>query len=971
MNNFTIKPLLCSLFILLGCFSLFAQNSPISFDIVKDVENRKVDIVAKEFQNVVGFQFGIKFDQTDLNYEGMEVPQDEIEGGNILDNRVGNNILLVYVSANTQPVSFEEGTIILSYKFTQDITDVFFCASEEEIAFEGAIDVDGELTSTPLIFSEVCDEEPSPCVLVCNDQINFSIPSSGTLTFTETGMHDMFLEGNLCDSDNLKLTLYDSFEEYQNGIALDNMTFTADDDGRTLVYEIREQVQQIACWGNLVLSHRLSGDLTQPADRDAKCGEEIGVDGISDSGAPLFYVSQDNNPIGSFGAEDEMEEIGRYDNISGVITGLSVYVVDEDSNIDNCNLGTLVRKFHLLDANGSELQIAIQNITITAGIPFDESQVTFPEDITVECEIDPSVTGSPEMDQLACQLLANSYMDETFPTDDGQKIIRTWTVIDWCSGNIATSIQTIQSICDDINTDTEGPVAICLTDLSVSLDSNGEAKIYAEDIDAGSYDNDGSVSFAIKRVGDDDFEEFIQLTIADIGTIGVNLLVIDEAGNTNSCWTNLHVFEFMGGADCILVCNAEVVFNIEEDQTVAINQAIYHPLFINEGTSCPDGSFIISLFDLDGNDISSRIFNDQDNGFTGSYLVTDINSQNTCFGGFTIAVDEDGLVWPGDTNNDGIVNNFDVLNIGIGYEAEGSARTNASIDWTGQEAIDWDHRFDDGLNFKFADADGLGSINFSDIEVIEQNWENEHDFQGVTDQSRFTGSDVPIFFQTGDYETNKLIEIPIHLGVDNLPAENIYGIAFSVNYDPSMVDASSINISYDDSWLALEETDVLSIERNDIENGVVHFAMVRKDHQDITGIGVVANLQIFFNEINEDITNSKLSLDNLRFVNAIGQELPALNISSTVNIENQTTTATTNINPLNLSVFPNPTTGFINIESNQTIESISLMKLDGSICKNYQGDVRYIDISHLDNQMYLLKIQTNNESVISKVVLLK
>ena len=49
----------------------------------------------------------------------------------------------------------------------------------------------------------------------------------------------------------------------------------------------------------------------------------------------------------------------------------------------------------------------------------------------------------------------------------------------------------------------------------------------------------------------------------------------------------------------------------------------------------------------------------------------------------------DEQVWPGDTNNDGIANHFDLLPLGIGIDSSGPLRPNASLDWIGQEAPGW------------------------------------------------------------------------------------------------------------------------------------------------------------------------------------------------------------------------------------------------------------------------------------------
>ena len=38
-----------------------------------------------------------------------------------------------------------------------------------------------------------------------------------------------------------------------------------------------------------------------------------------------------------------------------------------------------------------------------------------------------------------------------------------------------------------------------------------------------------------------------------------------------------------------------------------------------------------------------------------------------CFEALLVVVVEEDLVWPGDTDSDGIANHFDILNIGLGY----------------------------------------------------------------------------------------------------------------------------------------------------------------------------------------------------------------------------------------------------------------------------------------------------------------
>ena len=74
-------------------------------------------------------------------------------------------------------------------------------------------------------------------------------------------------------------------------------------------------------------------------------------------------------------------------------------------------------------------------------------------------------------------------------------------------------------------------------------------------------------------------------------------------------------------------------------------------------------------------------------------------------------------VWPGDTDNNGVVDIRDVLNVGLYYELTGYPRENASINWTSQPSSIWD--VPDGT---FADGNGDGVVNMNDLEPIANNW---------------------------------------------------------------------------------------------------------------------------------------------------------------------------------------------------------------------------------------------------------
>ena len=81
-------------------------------------------------------------------------------------------------------------------------------------------------------------------------------------------------------------------------------------------------------------------------------------------------------------------------------------------------------------------------------------------------------------------------------------------------------------------------------------------------------------------------------------------------------------------------------------------------------------------------------------------------------------------VFPGDINNDGIVNSADLLPLGLYVGGKGPSRENASIQFKAQEAIDWGMEFveETNINLKHYDANGDGVITEADVEAIRTNY---------------------------------------------------------------------------------------------------------------------------------------------------------------------------------------------------------------------------------------------------------
>ncbi|MEE9440034.1 MAG: T9SS type A sorting domain-containing protein [Saprospiraceae bacterium] len=113
---------------------------------------------------------------------------------------------------------------------------------------------------------------------------------------------------------------------------------------------------------------------------------------------------------------------------------------NDTGSLNSCGVGTINRRFTATDAGGKSVSCT-QRITVQDNTPFNGSSINWPGNKTINgcanIDTDPSSTGTPSYNDDQCSQVADTYEDQVFEFVDGVclKILRTWTVIDWCTFN--------------------------------------------------------------------------------------------------------------------------------------------------------------------------------------------------------------------------------------------------------------------------------------------------------------------------------------------------------------------------------------------------------------------------------------------------------------------------------------------------------------------------------------------------------
>ena len=190
----------------------------------------------------------------------------------------------------------------------------------------------------------------------------------------------------------------------------DYVHFCCADVGNTVMVSLRvwdEFDNSNTCMVEVTVQDKIDPEITCPPDITLDC-------------------DQDHTDLGLTGTATGTDNCGDPD----------ITYIDSGS-IDNCGEGVIYRVWTATDA-GDRTASCVQKISRINLDPFDRNDIYFPpnRDLTgcIDLDTDPSETGVPQYDGDDCSLLADTYHDQTFSFVEGAclKILRTWTVIDWC-----------------------------------------------------------------------------------------------------------------------------------------------------------------------------------------------------------------------------------------------------------------------------------------------------------------------------------------------------------------------------------------------------------------------------------------------------------------------------------------------------------------------------------------------------------
>lgn len=364
---------------------------------------------------------------------------------------------------------------------------------------------------------------------------------------------------------------------------------------------------------------------------------------------------------------------------------------------------------------------------------------------------------------------------------------------------------------------------------------------------------------------------------------------------------------------------------------------------------------------------------------------------------------ESDCIYPGDSNQDGIANGLDMLELGVGIRKrqEGTPRMNTTANWVPQKGEDWENATNGGINYKHVDANGDGILNNLDGIALLKNWRLENESSNPTIYSSLT-EDAPInltisFTENGVMDYNNWILTPPHkrrssvsitLNTNQL-SSGIHGISGRIKLPNQYIYVPSSNGSsllypriVSGTFLGDQNPNFNHIT---IDNNYVDFAFTQASSNPY-----LANREIFslMFLIDEDITTTNedgtltlpITFEELAAVDTSGQLLPlqvklANIIMTNVPykpagpdiVEGLSSLEVRNSSNSDFQINPNPSNGLINISSPllvpDAIYFVDLIDINGRIfsrtIQSNPSKLFVLDFSEIvkSSQMYFFRIR--------------
>jgi hypothetical protein len=328
-------------------------------------------------------------------------------------------------------------------------------------------------------------------------------------------------------------------------------------------------------------------------------------------------------------------------------------------------------------------------------------------------------------------------------------------------------------------------------------------------------------------------------------------------------------------------------------------------------------------------------------------------------------------VWPGDANSDGVADNSDILELGLHYTQTGPPRTLVSDMWMSFYATSWPGTISNGKNLTHSDCNGDGIIDDNDTTAIYYNYGLTHTFK-PNDQT-VINPQLSIVPDQSAVVKGSWGSASVYLGDAANPVSNINGIAFTVNFDYTLIEPEFFWIEYPNSFINASNQN-LNFRKLDFWTNNLYTATTHTISNNVSGSGLIAVLhyQINSNLATDEVFN--LGITQAKQSDASGNIVPLTSGTATLMAMGSSVGINESSNSNLISISPNPAQSIVSISSTSELEKVEVINVTGQalILEQTNSKTHHLNVEELANGVYFVKVYSaSGQMLLKKLVIQK
>ncbi|HSH65508.1 MAG TPA: T9SS type A sorting domain-containing protein, partial [Bacteroidia bacterium] len=331
-------------------------------------------------------------------------------------------------------------------------------------------------------------------------------------------------------------------------------------------------------------------------------------------------------------------------------------------------------------------------------------------------------------------------------------------------------------------------------------------------------------------------------------------------------------------------------------------------------------------------------------------------------------------VWPGDTDDNSVADNYDLLPIGLYFNRKGAMRSSISNNWQPYSSTEWGTIQTNGHDIKHSDSNGDGIITADDTLAIHLNFGFKHMSPPSPNIDQDDRPDLYFITPNKTFNSGDIVNIEIWLGTTNIPVTDLYGLAFNVHYNTSIVQSGTESFVYSDNTLGIDGIDAIKIVKIDAPTNTVYCGETRIDHKNATVYGKLGELKFRIKNSLSPDTKIVFSISDYKANDAMGNPIKFNLKTDTITI-NPTLGIKELDKDLLITIAPNPFTSRTVMSFDKELKNatIKILNILGQEMKAipFSGDKLVIEKGELKPGIYFIQVTLANVTIVNQKVMIQ